>query len=160
LQTVPRNRLLADQTFFISATLKHCRALFAEQSAARVVFDSWQFFRRRGEIRLYGYVIMPDHVHILLQVIAPLTVSSFMRRFKDFVAHAMAQGPIWDKGYWSEIITDESMLIEKLTYIHSNPVRKNLAAEIQDYRWSSAIDYYHDAEPQFVDPWQAIQGDQ
>jgi putative transposase len=155
MQHVPPNRALSDQTFFVSAALKDRRPLFADEHAAKAVLDSWQFFRRRGEIELYGFVIMPDHVHLILRVNPPLTVSAFMRRFKDFVAHTLAQGPIWDKGYWSEIITSESMLIQKIEYMHGNPVQRGLAREIQDYPWSSAVDYYTDSETKRVDPWRA-----
>lgn len=153
MQHVPPNRAISDQTFFVSAALKSRRPLFADEHAVKVVLDSWQFFCRRGEIELYGFVVMPDHVHLILRVIPPLTVSSFMRRFKDFVAHTVAQGPIWDKGYWSEIMTSESLLIEKLEYIHGNPVRRGLTENASDYPWSSAADYCTDCETKRVDPW-------
>lgn len=155
MQRVPPNRALTDNTFFVSAALKDRCPLFADEHAAKIVLGSWQFFRRRGEIDLYGFVVMPDHVHLILRVFPPLTVSAFMRRFKDYVAHALARGPIWDKGYWSEIMTSESMLIEKLEYIHANPVRRRLTENMADYPWSSAGDYFTDCETKRVDPWRS-----
>lgn len=68
--------------------------MFANERAAQIALDSLQFFRRTKEIALYGYVIMPDHIHLIVKPLAPLTLSKFMRRFKTFIAHSLDRGSI------------------------------------------------------------------
>ena len=148
---VPQNRKLTDVTFFVTASLEPRRPLFADPAAANLVLSSVNFFRTHGEIGLFAFVVMPDHVHFLLGVNAPLTISNFMRRFKNFVAHELGNGPIWEKGYWSEGVASQQAFHQKLDYIHRNPVADGLVTNEVDFEFSSARDYLRDPDSLRVD---------
>lgn len=148
----PSNRTLTDQIFFITTGTKDRRLIFAQANAAQTAIDSLQFFRNRGEIRLFGFVIMPDHVHFVLRVNLPLTISKFVKRFKTHVAHVLGLGPIWEHSFWSETIDTEHLLYQKLTYIHNNPVRAGLVEEAKDFSWSSAAEYLVKPQFELIDP--------
>jgi putative transposase len=144
MDRTPASRQLTEQTFFVTTVSKNRARLFTTNQAVQTILNSLQFFRRRHEIELYGYLIMPDHLHAILKPLAPLILPAFMRRFKSYVAHATARGKIWDKGYWSQALPNEKIFLQKLRYIHENPVRKGLVAEAADYPWSSANEYCGD----------------
>ena len=151
MHRVPENRKLSDETFFVTTSLEPRRPLFADSGAAQLILNTWDFYRKRGEINLYCFVVMPDHVHFIVKVNSPLTISGFMRRFKDFVAHELEQGPIWEKGFWSEGIPSGRAFYQKLSYIHRNPAVAGLVTEESEYEWSSARDYLMDESPR-IDP--------
>jgi len=150
---IPENRSVPELVFFITTGLRNRRPLFRRPKVAQLVMECFQFFRNRGEIELYGYVIMPDHLHVILKPKSPVTVSQIVKRFKTYVAHAVGQGRIWEKGYWSEVIEGDYFLRQKLVYIHENPVRAGLVQVAQDYEWSSAREYLCKMSSEIVDPY-------
>ncbi|MBU0692100.1 transposase [bacterium] len=142
MKTTPSNRTIPNTTYFITTNLLE-RALFADDSTKQIIFDTLNFYRSRGDIKLHGFVIMPDHLHLMVRVLESQTLPRFMNGFKSYIANQLGSLQIWQKGYWSEIITEMRFAIEKLDYIHNNPVRAELVAEPADYEWSSAIDYFN-----------------
>jgi len=143
---------LPDLTFFISAAINDRLPVSSDDHAAQIALDCLQFFRRNGEIFVYGYVIMQDHVHRVLRPVAPLTLPKFIRRFKTFVAHQFGKGAIWQKGCWSEVIVNTDMLWNRVRYLNENPVRAGLVTVSTEYRWSSATEYLLDEPPGLIDP--------
>ena len=141
MKRVPGNRFVEDCTYFVTLTLQERRTLFADAGAAGIVLRALQTDRQRGQIALFAYVIMPEHVHVVLRPIPPLVLPQWVRRFKTFVAHSLKRGPIWMHDYWSEYLWDEKMIIQKIEYIHRNPIRRGLVDELGRYPWSSAAEY-------------------
>ncbi len=92
MQHIPENRQGSDLTFFVNAALWHRQPIFADPRAAQIAMDSLQHLRQSGEIWLYGFVIMPGHVHLLVHPLPPQTLPKIMRRFKTWVAHELEQG--------------------------------------------------------------------
>jgi putative transposase len=148
---VPQNRKLSDVTFFVTASLLRRSPIFGQTKAAQIALDSLQFFRKRGEIILYGYVIMPDHVHFVARILVPHTLPDIMRRFKNFVAHELSKGPIWEKGYISAAIPNEIVYAQKLNYLHYNPVKAGLVTEAEQFEFSSAKEYSKGEPYQTID---------
>ncbi|HEY3296633.1 MAG TPA: transposase [bacterium] len=151
MRNVPANRFESDRTFFVTSTLSISRPLFADAQNAQCILDTWDFYRARSEIELYGFVVMQDHIHLIVQVLSPLTLDAWMNRFKSYVAHKINCGPMWTRSYWSEVVVNEKFLRQKLHYIHLNPVRAGLVAKPELYYWSSARDYANEAGPWRVD---------
>jgi putative transposase len=152
---VPSNRKLPGLTFFVTAVTRQRKPLFATQPAVGIVLDILQFFRQRSEWELYGYVIMPDHIHFVAKPIAPQTIPALVRRLKTFTAKQLGQGPIWEEGYHSEGLTSYPMIRQKLNYIFENPVRAGLAADRILYPWSSACESLSDVARRTIDPFVA-----
>lgn len=153
MHSVPQNRSVVGLCFFVTATLDPRMPLFAVAANAQVIVDSLDFFRHRQEIELYGFVVMPDHVHFVLKVCGPAQLPDLMRRLKSFVAKSLNRGPIWLKGYWSEVIADDHHLQQKLRYLHENPVRAGLVKEATEFAWSSAADYYLQSQSSRIDAY-------
>lgn len=99
--------------------------------------------------RVYGYVVMPDHVHILVSkpsrgtvanAIQSLKISSSMRSAQNRTLNGM-RSPLWQKRYYDRNVSSHEEFLEYLRYIHRNPVKKGLCREPGDWSWSSFQHY-------------------
>ena len=101
---------------------------------------------RRG-LRFYviGYVVMPGHFHLLMSEPEKGDPSTAVQILKQHVAKA-ALGKSPDRQFWQPRFYDfnvwtEKKRIEKLRYMHHNPVTRGLVAKPEHWRWSSYADY-------------------
>lgn len=91
---------------------------------------------------LHAYVLMPNHVHLLVTPDAPLAISKLMQSLGGrYVQYANAKhgrsGTLWDGRYKACIVDSERYLMTCYRYIELNPVRAGLAERAIDYPWSS-----------------------
>ena len=118
--------------------------------------------RRRFSMSIYGYVVMPEHVHLLLSepkvglladAIHYLKLS-FSKRQKSSVAQVRARslganlgstaveaGSFWQKRYYDRNVRDAEEFSVKLRYLHRNPVKRGLCQRPEDWKWSSFRHY-------------------
>jgi len=118
--------------------------------------------RCRHEFRLVGYVVMPEHVHLLLSEPAKKNPSKILQVLKQKVARALLKkrrrvtnGQLWlpfegrtreEAHFWQRRFYDfnvwsEKKLKEKLEYMHANPVQRKLVEHPKDWPWSSWAHY-------------------
>ncbi len=137
------------QSHFITfSCYRHLRLLSAP--AVRDTFvAALEQTRLHYSLRVYGFVVMPDHVHLLVSEpergllanavqslkIASAKRTSAWRRLDDLCS------PLWQKRYYDFNIRDHGQFVEKLRYIHRNPVRRGLAENPDDWLWSSFRHY-------------------
>ena len=140
MRRVPENRTWPNQIFYVTISTLGRKSLFTKQETAGCILESLRFFRQRNEVDLFAYVIMPDHVHLILRPIHPLNISACVRRFKSYTTHVLGPGPIWQTGFWSEVI-EGHLAPQKMRYVHENPVRAGLCVEPESFPWSSAKEY-------------------
>ncbi|MCP4567208.1 MAG: hypothetical protein GY841_06485 [FCB group bacterium] len=111
--------------------------------------DSLNFCTQKYKAAIIGYVFMPSHIHLLLAINGKY-LSGFMRDFKKYVAQKIAKDlkiqnkQIWNPRFDRVVIYSENILRTKLEYIHNNPVKGKLVANPEDWKWSSAVDYFTD----------------
>ena len=101
-------------------------------------------FKEKFSIKLYHYVLMPNHVHFLLEPTLPNTLSRFMQSLtlshtKIFNLKHSQSGHVWQGRYKSNLIEDDTYLLQCGRYIELNPVRARLALHPAQYRWSSYL---------------------
>ena len=85
-------------------------------------------------------MIMPDHVHTIIELGAGQTLSKVMHSLKLFTArkvneHLSRHGPLWQHGYSDWGIRTEETLNNTIRYCYANPVRKGLVKSARDYRY-------------------------
>jgi len=120
--------------------------------------------RRRFGLRIYGYVVMPEHVHLLVSEPEHGTLADAVRELKlsfskrvrsqrqsaspqvnsqnPLVAPgAPMQASFWQKRYYDRNVRDEREFSIKLRYLHRNPVKRGLVKEPGDWKWSSFRHY-------------------
>ncbi len=86
----------------------------------------------------YAAMVMPDHVHLLLQPKEGMTLSRIMHGIKGVGAHKINQhrntkGAIWQKESFDRIVRDGKEFEEKLNYMYNNPIKKGLIEEPETY---------------------------
>lgn len=99
------------------------------------------------QFKLYGFVIMPDHVHLVIQPPAEITISKIMNYIKGNFSRKYnwvngAAGHVWQKRFYGKGIRGVMQLTNLLDYIHYNPVRAGLVVSPGDYEFSSYRHYY------------------
>ncbi len=99
--------------------------------------------------RLYGFVVMPEHVHLLVSepdrgllanALQTLKIASAKRTTSQRELEHR-RSPLWQKRYYDCNIRNYRQFVEKLRYIHRNPVRRGLVQKPEDWRWSSFRHY-------------------
>ena len=139
----------------------HRQAFFSRPRACRWFLDALDHARAARPFDLWGFVIMPEHVHLLILPREGVTISSILSAFKQPVAkralvwvrryapdflEAMADcrpnGRVihrfWLRGGgYDRNLRSTSDVHEKLRYIHDNPVRRGLVRRAEDWPWSS-----------------------
>ena len=109
---------------------------------ANVVVDAWR--HHEGErYRLHAWVVMPNHVHVLLTVVDRYPLPMVVKSWKSFTARAInrllgRQGSVWMPDYWDRFIRDEAHYRRVVDYIHQNPVKAGLIDCAERWPWSSA----------------------
>jgi putative transposase len=102
--------------------------------------------RKKFSVCIFGYVVMPEHVHILLSeperdaladAIHYLKLS-FSKRYQR-----QASGSFWQKRYYDRNVRTAKEFSVKLRYLHRNPVKRGLVTEPDRWRWSSFRHYFY-----------------
>jgi len=97
--------------------------------------------RRSYRLRVFGYVIMPEHVHLLLSEPERDTLADAIKSLKQGVSRRFIGKAehFWQKRYYDFNVTSHNKFVEKLRYVHRNPVRRGLCAAPEDWAWSSFL---------------------
>ncbi len=91
-----------------------------------------------------GYVVMPEHVHLLLSEPETALLATALQSLKQSVSRRLAlrhSEPFRQARYYDFNVWTERKRIEKLRYIHRNPVTRGLVARPEDWAWSSFRHY-------------------
>jgi putative transposase len=151
-----------DRTYFFTATILNWQALLADDRMKQILVNSLEYMSK-SRVDIYGFVIMPNHIHLLLRLRND-TVANFQRDFLKYTAQRCLQilrnvndpvlknyestqadrkYQIWERRpYWTEVNRQDIFDI-KLAYIHRNPVSGKwcLCAMPSEYKWSSCSFY-------------------
>src|SRR5450755_192603 len=91
-----------------------------------------------------GYVVMPEHVHLLISEPERAALSVALQMLKQNTARQLRLpegSPFWQPRYYDFNVWSEDKRVEKLRYIHRNPVRRGLVERPEDWPWSSFRHY-------------------
>jgi putative transposase len=129
---------------FINFSCYH-RQPFLQTAAAALCFESeLEHVRRWYGLRVYGYVVMPEHVHLLLSEPERKLLSTAIQMLKQLVSRKLRPQDsrrFWQVRYYDFLLKDHQTHIEKLRYMHGNPVTRGLCAHPEDWSWSSFRHY-------------------
>src|SRR5664279_75055 len=133
------------QSHFLTFSCYHRRPLLAEMHMQDAFLLALEQMRRRFEMRVYGYVVMPEHVHLLISEPADNVLSTAMQSLKTCVSvQARKEGkriagdpPFWQARYYDHNVRNTEGFVTQLRYIHRNPVKRGLCKAPEDWVWSS-----------------------
>ena len=100
--------------------------------------------RSQHGLCIAAYVLMPEHIHLLTDKPEIGTVASFLQVFKQLTSRelkAAGQKQFWQRRYYDFNVHSSEKRIEKIRYIHRNPVTRGLVSRPEEYRWSSFNHY-------------------
>jgi len=125
-------------TYFITSATYNRRRLFQTTTAAELLLDTLQHYRREGHYKLHAFVVMPDHIHLLLTP-QEITLEGALQLIKGGFSRRIGSNfPVWQRGFTDRRIRDREDFLTHRDYIHHNPVRARLCQQPEDYPYSSA----------------------
>lgn len=153
--------------FYITSNIYDRLHIFTRPSFIVPIIDSLNYYRYQYNCKLIGYVIMPDHIHLLIWPTLEKAITDFMRDFKRFTSGRIsrqakiegntqwlakfqqagseterAEYKVWQDSFWEQSIYTEDFLRQKLNYTHLNPVRAEIVSNAAIYPYSSYRNYY------------------
>ena len=127
-------------TFFITAVCADRRRIFQAESAAQLMWNHLQENRGRAYL-LHAFVIMPEHLHLLLtptqslEYALQIVKGGYSRKLRQDTDRA---GDVWQRGFTDHRIRNSEDFLVRKEYLENNPVARGLSSSPKDYRWSSA----------------------
>jgi putative transposase len=121
--------------------------LFQRNETAELLLRTIFRYRDANEFLVHEYVIMPNHLHLLLSLEDGHSVGRAMQLVKGGFSHATGQAgsklkAVWQPSYYEHRVRDNAEYVRIRTYIHENPVRRCLVEAAEDYRYTSANTSY------------------
>lgn len=161
-----------DKTYFLTMTVVDWIDLFTRRIHKELLVESLDFCQKNKGLHIYGWCLMPSHLHMIANTDTGIELSDVVRDFKRFTcnkliqqisnepesrrewlldkfAFAAKQNPknkyfkIWKEGNHAIELFTERVTWQKLNYIHRNPVVERIVAKEEDYLFSSARNYYN-----------------
>ena len=118
------------------------RRSYLQPVAAMELFeDALERVRLRYLFVVAGYVVMPEHVHLLVNEPKGALLSKAVKALKLSVSLRSRERPFWQAHYYDFNVSGREKFVEKLRYIHRNPVLRGLVAQPEDWQWSSFRHY-------------------
>ena len=141
-----RRRQHSGQSHFVTFSCYRRQPNFVNEAVYDLFPVCLDDMRRRFAMRIYGYVVMPEHVHLLLSEPEQGALADAIHHLKlSFTKRLRSRwpgtGPFWQKRYYDRNVRNADEFTVKLRYLHRNPVKRGLVKEAADWRWSSFRHY-------------------
>jgi putative transposase len=154
----------SNNPYFISSSIVNGLPIFSIPEAANIVIQSLTFLQKQRNTTIFAYVIMENHLHAIIK---GKDLSNKIGKFKSFTAHEIrallfSEGhthwlrvlksakrihktrqryQLWAEGFHPQQLDNVEMLIQKIDYIHNNPVKRGYVDIPEHWRYSSARNY-------------------
>jgi putative transposase len=144
---------------FFTATILHWKPLLMNNDYKQIILDSLRFCVLQKRVKVYAFVIMSNHIHLIWQVLPPFTKAQVQLSFMKYTAQQIkfdlqkTNRPlleefkvkakdrvyqIWKRNSLSIDLFSPAVFHQKVTYIHDNPVKAQLCLQPEKYYYSSA----------------------
>jgi len=129
--------------------------VFRRDEDYRLYLKFLEEYKERYDFLLYAYVLMPTHLHLLIEVgevaLSKVMQSLQFRYTRNYNLRYQSWGHLFQGRYKAILCEKDSYLLELSAYIHLNPVRANLVKDIAEYPWSSYREYLKGGSGGLVD---------
>jgi REP element-mobilizing transposase RayT len=165
-----------DRAHFVTCTIIEWLPVFTSSACCDIIVKSLQHCREHKALKIYAWVILDNHLHAIL---AAPDLSAVLRDLKSFTAreilkqmpaegrqwlvnqlhyyraeHKPNEYQVWQEGSHPQVIMDDTMMRQKLEYLHNNPVKRGWVCAPEHWQYSSAHEYLVGAAPLLrCDPW-------
>jgi len=150
--------------YFHTLTVAGWQPVFTRRDSVQVLFDSFIWLQENTDFKLHGYVVLENHLHFIASASRH---SQRIQQFKSFTARQLldllakrnattllkyfayykrkhkteSQYQFWQEGSHPEEMSDAGLLMQRLAYIHNNPVKRGYVDLPEHWRYSSARAY-------------------
>ena len=126
---------------FLTFSCFHRHNHFATVGARNLFEDALERTRQRYLFAVAAYVVMPEHAHLLVNEPQGVLLSKAVQALKLSVTMRSSERPFWQAHYYDFNVSTHDKFVEKMRYIHRNPVRRGLVGKPEDWKWSSFAHY-------------------
>jgi REP element-mobilizing transposase RayT len=162
---------------FITSTVVEWLPVFTTAACCDIVVRSLEYCRKHKGLRLYAWVILDNHFHAIASGPQLARALADLRRFtarellnqlklegRDWLINQLAyfcaahkqesRHQVWQEGLHPQAVPSDKIMLQKLEYLHNNPLKRGLVASPEHWRYSSAHEWLEGATPTMrVDPW-------
>jgi putative transposase len=156
---LPDNRAVdSDRTFFVTTVTAQRRPIFRREATANLLIETLAHYRDERKFLLHEFVVMPDHIHVLLTPAPEISLERAMQFIKGGFSFRMKErGSIWQASFTNHHVHDLEDYEHHREYIRMNPVRARLVSRPQEYPYSSAAERLRlDPVPQGLTPGSSL----
>jgi putative transposase len=152
------HRTMPGWTYFVTTKAWQNVSVFQVEEVATIVVNKLLDYRNQGNFLLHEFVLMPNHLHLILTPAESVSLEKAMQLIKGGSSHAIHGArnnkmQIWQSGFHESRVKDLSDLKKKVDYIRFNPVVAGLAERPQAWSFGSASGKYElDPIPQGLKP--------
>ena len=135
------------QSHFVTFSCYRRQPFLRDARLCHTFVQSLEHTRRKYKFLVYGYVVMPEHVHLLVSEPEVGVLATAVQALKISVARQATKfgagddGTLWQTRYHEHNVRTYESFVEKLRYIHRNPVKRGLVERPEDWTWSSFRHY-------------------
>jgi putative transposase len=129
---------------FLTFSCYRRQPLLGNATAYRAFERELEAVRQRYGFVVAGYVLMPEHVHLLVGEPRRSSLSVALQVLKQQTSRKLkGRGKVqfWQRRYYDFNVWSEEKRVEKLRYMHRNPVTRGLVTKPEDWKWSSFRHY-------------------
>ncbi|MBB3697538.1 transposase [Flammeovirga yaeyamensis] len=161
-----------EATYFVTISVVYWIDVFTREEYRNIIIDSLKYCQKHKDLKLHAYVIMSNHIHLIITKGLHENLSDILRDFKKFtsktIIKSIQENPsesrkdwmIWmfkragqkntrnrEYQFWQQhnqpvILNSNEKLSQRLNYIHDNPIKAGLVLDAKDYLYSSASNYH------------------
>lgn len=160
----------ADKAYFITMTTVGWVDVFTRKSHKMLMVDSLAYCQKNKGLEIYGWCLMPSHLHLICRATEGFILTDILRDFKKYTSKKIVkkiqdepesreewlipllrkycehlkreqQYKLWQDGNHAKVIYSKGFFYQKLNYIHENPVQDMIVEKAEDYLFSSARNY-------------------
>jgi len=118
-----------DRIFFVTTITAQRQPIFRREASANLLLETLAHYRDQGKYLLHEFVIMPDHIHLLMTPSAEISLERAMQFIKGgFSFRLKSRGPVWQASFTNHRVRDLEDYEEHREYIRLNPVRARLVS--------------------------------
>jgi REP-associated tyrosine transposase len=162
---------------FITATIVEWLPVFTTATCCDILVHSLEYCREQKGLRIYAWVILDNHFHAIVSGPALARTVADLKKFtaREILSQLKVEGrewllnqlayfraahkresshQIWQDGVHPQAIPSDEIMLQKLEYLHNNPVKRGLVASPEHWLYSSAHEWLPGAAPAMrVDLW-------
>jgi putative transposase len=129
---------------FITFSCNRRKPLLASGLVRVAFLKELERLRKKYGFNVFGFVLMPEHVHLLISEPEIGSFAAVLQVLKQNVSRKLKDvdgGQLWQRRYYDFNVRTDKKKIEKLKYIHRNPIARGLVENPEDWKWSSFSHY-------------------